>query len=56
MSGECCADAHKNHMCEMVKEERMGEVKAAAKNAQYVCAQCGRAAASEEHLCKPESA
>jgi hypothetical protein len=52
---ETCV-GHEKHMCELMKNKRLSEIKALAKNAQYVCAACGRAAAKAENLCKPEKA
>ena len=54
MAQEC--KGHEKHMCELTKAKKMGEVKKLAKGANYVCAACGRAAASSENLCKPEKA
>lgn len=45
---------HGNHMCELMKAKKIDEVKAFAKNAQYICLNCGRAATKAENLCKPE--
>jgi hypothetical protein len=52
---ETCA-GHEKHMCELTKQKRFNEIKTLAKNAQYVCVACGRAAAKAENLCKPEKA
>jgi hypothetical protein len=43
-------------MCEIKPKKHLDVVKELAKNAQYVCRSCGRAAASKQHLCKPEKA
>lgn len=44
----------KAHMCEMAgKKEMFAEMKAAARNAKYICPGCGRAAADKERLCCP---
>ena len=47
---------HEKHMCELTKEKKFNEIKKLAKDAQFVCAGCGRAAAKAENLCKPEKA
>lgn len=42
------------HMCEMAgKKEFMAEIKAAARNAKFICPGCGRTAADKERLCCP---
>lgn len=44
----------KPHMCEMAgKKEFFSELKAAARNAKYICPGCGRTAADKERLCCP---
>lgn len=44
----------KAHMCEMAgKKEMFAEMKAAARNAKYICPGCGRTAADKERLCCP---
>lgn len=42
----------KPHLCEMAeKKEMFEELKAAARNAKYICATCGRVAADKERIC-----
>jgi hypothetical protein len=43
-------------MCEMdfASDSEPEELKALVKNSLFVCRSCGRAAASEESLCRPE--
>ncbi|UCD59194.1 MAG: hypothetical protein JSV16_03475 [Candidatus Hydrogenedentota bacterium] len=44
---------HANHLCELTSKRRMDKVGRLAKNAQYVCHICGRAAARAANLCEP---
>ena len=52
-------EAHKNHMCYMIQREGLmakidiERVKGLVSPANYVCADCGRAAAKAENLCNP---
>lgn len=42
----------KAHLCELAaKKELFGELKAAARNAKYICPGCGRVAAEKERIC-----
>lgn len=44
----------KKHMCELAgKPELFEELKAAARNARYICTGCGRVAADKARLCCP---
>jgi hypothetical protein len=50
------SDYHPNHdlhMCNVVKLRNMKTVAELAKDAQYICFICGRAAKKKEHLCEP---
>jgi hypothetical protein len=44
---------HGNHLCELTAKRQMDKVGRLAKNAQYVCHICGRAAAKAANLCEP---
>ena len=44
---------HANHLCELTGKRQMDKVGRLAKNAQYVCHICGRAAAKAGNLCEP---
>lgn len=44
---------HENHLCELTNKRQMAKVGRLAKNAQYVCHICGRAAAKATNLCEP---
>ncbi len=44
---------HEKHLCHISSLRNMKTVGELAKNAQYVCIVCGRAAKSEVNLCEP---
>ena len=44
---------HANHLCELTSKRQMDKVGRLAKNAQYVCHICGRAAAKAANVCEP---
>jgi len=56
MGSECgCGEWHGQHLCELMKKETpIEELKQIVSGAQYICKNCGRAAAKEENLCAPE--
>jgi len=48
---DCCS---KKHLCDLMADKTAFEaVKEAAKNAQFICKGCGRAAKEAETLCVP---
>lgn len=48
---DCC---QKKHMCDLMADKNAFEtVKEAAKDAQFICTGCGRAAKTEDSLCVP---
>ena len=44
---------HDNHLCSLAMRKQMLTLARLAKNAQYICALCGRAAAKAENVCSP---
>jgi len=43
---------NKEHLCELAaKKESFEKLKAAARNAKYICPGCGRVAADKERIC-----
>lgn len=44
---------HEKHLCGLVERKQMLAVAQLAKNGRYICAMCGRVAASSENLCSP---
>jgi hypothetical protein len=50
------ADAHpnhENHLCHILSLRNMKRAATLAKDAQYICFLCGRAAKDEKNLCEP---
>jgi hypothetical protein len=50
------ADAHpnhENHLCHIISLRNMKRAAGIAKDAQYICFLCGRAAKDEKNLCEP---
>ncbi len=49
---------HEEHLCYLQNigfvESNLNDYKDLVRNPKYVCANCGRAAAEETNLCKPE--
>jgi hypothetical protein len=48
---------HEKHLCKMIVGDQVDieDIKPLVRNAQYICASCGRAAANAENLCNPVS-
>jgi hypothetical protein len=44
---------HEKHLCHIVSLRNMKTAGALAKDAQYLCVVCGRAARSSQNLCEP---
>ena len=44
---------HDRHLCHITNERNMKTLGELAKNAQFLCVICGRAARKEENLCEP---
>ena len=44
---------HSKHLCDLASRKLMDQVADLAKNSQYVCHFCGRAAAKPGNLCEP---
>lgn len=53
MSKDVCKGSHKGHLCVLVSENKMDEVKALVKSPAFICFNCGRVADSKENLCNP---
>ena len=45
---------HDRHLCHILNLRNMKTAGRLAKNAQYICFVCGRAAKKAENLCQPE--
>ncbi len=50
--------AHEQHLCYLQNlgylESNLEDFKSLVKNPRYICKNCGRAAADEKNLCKPD--
>jgi len=47
---------HEKHICKLVTEDKvpLDKLRPLVKDAQFICADCGRTAANEENLCNPQ--
>ena len=52
-NGQQCHD--ENHMCRLIIKKDFDRLKKIAKDAKYICLNCGRAASQKENLCNPSS-
>jgi hypothetical protein len=51
----CENEDHERHLCQFIaREEPISVIKPLVRRAQFICRYCGRAAAEEERLCRPE--
>ena len=50
--GEDCVD--EKHLCKVLKQKNLAKLKELARDAQYICKKCGRAAHNAVNLCKPD--
>jgi hypothetical protein len=53
MADQKCTGDHKKHICELAAEKKFEAIKQMILNPKYICANCGRAADSDENLCNP---
>lgn len=53
MSGSSCKGDHKGHICLLVSEGKLDEVRELVKNPAFICFNCGRVADSSKNLCNP---
>ena len=52
----CDPTNHDQHMCMLVaKRTPVEDLKVLAKDAKYICKNCGRAAAEAKNICAPEA-
>ena len=42
-----------NHLCQIILRKDLGRIKELAKEAQFFCKNCGRAAHNDANLCNP---
>lgn len=53
MTEQKCKGDHEKHICQLAAEGKMDEVKKLTREPKYLCANCGRAASSDDNLCNP---
>lgn len=53
MAQQQCKGDHTKHICALASEKKFEVIKNLALNPKYICANCGRAAESDENLCNP---
>lgn len=46
-------DKHSGHLCVLVGEGKLDEVRALVKEPKFICFNCGRVADSKANLCNP---
>jgi hypothetical protein len=51
MSSHHCHEGHEKHICQI--KDDLDKVRKLVKDPLFICKNCGRAAKSEENLCKP---
>mgnify|MGYP000021928130 FL=1 len=49
----CDPEAHKGHICVLASQKKFDLIKQLARDAKFVCFNCGRVAAAESSLCNP---
>jgi hypothetical protein len=48
-----CTVNHEQHICKLGEDGKFEDIKQLVKDTKYICANCGRAATSEDNLCSP---
>ena len=51
MAEHVCKGDHQQHICKLAEVDKFDAITDMIKEPQYLCANCGRAANSEENLC-----
>ena len=52
-SKNTCKGNHEGHLCVLVSENRMDEIKELVKNPAFICFNCARIADAPSNLCNP---
>lgn len=52
-SSKTCKGEHKGHLCVLVSENKIDEIRALVGSPKFICFNCGRAADSDKNLCNP---
>ena len=53
MGKTACKGKHKGHLCVLVSENKIAEIKELVGNPKFICFNCGRAANRKSNLCNP---
>ena len=53
MEKTICTGQHSEHICQLAEKRQMEKIKQLTNAPQFLCANCGRAANSDENLCNP---
>lgn len=53
MSDTTCKGEHQGHLCVLVSEQKLDEVRELVKQPKSICFNCGRVADSDKNLCNP---
>lgn len=53
MEEKQCKGEHSVHICQLASEKKFEEIRAIAKDSNFMCMNCGRVAAVEKNLCYP---
>ena len=53
MSEQKCSGDHSKHICELMSEGNLAEIKKVTREPNFICANCGRSATSDDNLCNP---
>jgi hypothetical protein len=51
MRQQKCRGDHRTHLCALAGNKRIREIERLVTNPRYICANCGRAADSQKHVC-----
>jgi hypothetical protein len=53
MNDTTCKGEHQGHLCVLVSEQKLDEVRELVKQPKFICFNCGRVADSDRNLCNP---
>jgi hypothetical protein len=51
MKKKVCKGSHKGHLCVLISENRIDEIKELVTAPKFICFNCGRVADSKKNLC-----
>jgi hypothetical protein len=53
MGKHVCKGNHKGHICVLISENKLDEIKELVGNPKFICFNCGRVADNRKNLCNP---